>query len=150
MSHGVQFDVNYTYGKSIDLSSSAERVQPWNGVGGGISGNIINSWDPNQQRGISDFDTTHQLNTNFIIELPFGKGKLLARNANGFANAFIGGWQLSGLARWTSGFPLTIGNGGTWPTNWQLGGGGDADWSCKDRSHQAEQRIPESGSQHVS
>ena len=26
------------------------------------------------------------------------------------------------MARWTSGFPLTIGNGGTWPTNWQLGG----------------------------
>jgi hypothetical protein len=122
MSHGVQFDFNYTYGKSIDLSSSAERAQPWNGVAGGISGNIINTWDPNQQRGVSDFDTTHSINTNFIVELPFGKGKLLARNANGITNALVGGWQLSGLARWTSGFPLTIGNGGTWPTNWQLGG----------------------------
>jgi hypothetical protein len=26
------------------------------------------------------------------------------------------------LARWTSGFPVSIGNGATWPTNWQLGG----------------------------
>jgi hypothetical protein len=91
-------------------------------VAGGISGNIINSWVPNQQRGTSDFDTTHQLNTNFIFELPFGKGKYVARNSGGVADAIIGGWNLSGLARWTSGFPLTIGNGGTWPTNWQLGG----------------------------
>jgi len=34
----------------------------------------------------------------------------------------IGGWQLSGLARWTSGFPVAISNGSTWPTNWQLSG----------------------------
>ncbi|MGA7906214.1 MAG: hypothetical protein WCA16_02315, partial [Candidatus Sulfotelmatobacter sp.] len=122
MSHGVQFDVNYTYGKSIDISSAAERAQPWNGTSGGISGNIINSWDPNLQRGVSDFDTTHQINSDFIVQLPFGKGKYIANKANGFADAVIGGWSLSGLVRWTSGFPLTIGNGGTWPTNWQLGG----------------------------
>jgi hypothetical protein len=122
MSGGVQFDLNYTYSKSIDLSSSAERVLPYNGVSGGIGGNIVNSWSPNQQRSISDFDNTHQLNTNFIVELPFGKNKYVARNASGVANAVIGGWSLSGLARWSSGFPLTIGNGSTWPTNWQLQG----------------------------
>src|SRR5256886_4584395 len=43
----------------------------------------------------------------------------IARNAHGFAEAVIGGWQLSGLARWTSGFPVTISNGATWPTNWR-------------------------------
>ena len=122
MSHGFQFDFNYTYGKSIDISSSGERTQPWNGASGGISSNIVNSWDPNQQRGVSDFDTTHAINSNFIVELPFGKGRLVGRNSHGVADALIGGWSLSGLARWTSGFPLTIGNGGTWPTNWQIEG----------------------------
>ena len=34
----------------------------------------------------------------------------------------IGGWQLTGLARWTSGFPVSVGNGSEWPTNWQLSG----------------------------
>jgi hypothetical protein len=120
MSHGVQFDVNYAYSKSIDLSSSAERVAPWSGVAQGS--NIINSWNPNQLRGVSDFDTTHQFNTNFIVELPFGKGRAFGHGASGLADAFIGGWQLSGLARWTSGFPVSINNGSTWPTNWQLGG----------------------------
>lgn len=120
LSHGVQFDFNYTYSKSIDLSSNAERI----GVDGAlnIGGLTINSWSPYQLRGVSDFDTTHQFNTNWIVELPFGKGKWIARNAGHLADALIGGWQLSGLARWTSGFPVTLDNSGTWPTNWQLEG----------------------------
>lgn len=118
MSHGVQFDFNYTYSKSIDLSSDAERIDAYSGLGG----QVINTWDPKALRAVSDFDTTHQFNTNWVFELPFGKGKWIGQNSNRFADAFIGGWQLSGLARWTTGFPVTIANGGTWPTNWQLGG----------------------------
>jgi Carboxypeptidase regulatory-like domain/TonB dependent receptor len=121
LSQGVQFDLNYTWSKSIDLTSDAVRV----GENGGLStgtGGIINTWLPNQLRGVSDFDTTHQLNANWVAELPFGKGKPLAGNANGFLNAVVGGWQISGLARWTSGFPVNISNGATWPTNWQLPG----------------------------
>ena len=118
MSHGVQFDFNYTYSKSIDISSDAERI----GAYGGLGGQIINSWDPNALRAVSDYDTTHQFNTNWIAELPFGKGRWMGRNAHGVSEAIIGGWQLSGLARWTSGFPVSISNGATWPTNWQLGG----------------------------
>jgi hypothetical protein len=37
-------------------------------------------------------------------------------------DAFIGGWELSGVARWTSGFPVSVSNGANWPTNWELGG----------------------------
>lgn len=118
MSQGVQLDFNYTFSKSIDLASDAERIGAW----GGLGGQTINSWQPNALRGVSDFDTTHQLNANWIIELPFGKGKAIGRQAQGFAEAVIGGWQLSGLTRWTSGFPVNIFNGATWPTNWQLGG----------------------------
>ena len=40
---------------------------------------------------------------------------------NSAADAVLGGWQLAGLFRWTSGFPFTIGPGlGFWGTNWQL------------------------------
>jgi hypothetical protein len=116
--HGLQFDFNYTYSKSIDISSDAERIDAY----GGLGGQIINSWAPNQLRAVSDFDTTRQFNTNWIFDLPFGKGKAFAGNANSLAEAVIGGWQLSGVGRWTSGFPVTIANGATWPTNWQLGG----------------------------
>ncbi|HSB74161.1 MAG TPA: carboxypeptidase-like regulatory domain-containing protein [Terriglobales bacterium] len=118
MSQGLQFDFNYTFSKSIDLSSDAERITEW----GGLGGQIINSWDPSALRAVSDFDARHQFNLNWIWQMPFGKGRKLASGAHGALDAVIGGWQLSGLARWTSGFPISIQNGGTWPTNWQLGG----------------------------
>jgi len=92
------------------------------GFVGGLGGQIINSWDPKALRAVSDFDTTHQFNANWIAELPFGKGKPIGRNSNRLADAIIGGWQLSGLFRWTSGFPLNVFNGAQWPTNWELGG----------------------------
>jgi hypothetical protein len=118
MTHGVQFDFNYTFSKSIDIMSDATRVGAW----GGLGGQIINSWDPNSARAVSDFDATHQFNANWVAQLPFGKGQRFAGNAGGPLNALIGGWQLSGLFRLTSGFPVNISNGFDWPTNWQLGG----------------------------
>lgn len=121
MVHGIQFDFNYTYGKSIDVASDAERVGSWGGLGGAV----INSWDPYAGRGPSDFDLRHQFNTNFIWELPFGQGKWIGHDANKIADAVIGGWQLSGLVRWTSGFPITVDNGGQYPTNYQLEGHAD-------------------------
>ena len=121
MSHGLQFDFNYTFSKSMDINSDAERIGQW----GGLGGQIINSWNPNEERAVSDFDATHQFNANWIYELPFGKGRTFASSAHGFADAVIGGWQLSGLFRLTSGFPVNISNGYQWPTNWQLGGNAD-------------------------
>ena len=119
-SHGVQFDFNYTFSKSIDLASDAERV----GTIGGNAAQIQNARSPFQFRGVSDFDSTHQFTSNWLTELPFGRGKAIAGNANGFLNALIGGWQLSGLFRLESGFPFYVQNGYQWPTDWDLSGNG--------------------------
>jgi hypothetical protein len=119
MSHGVQFDFNYTYSKSIDLCSDAERLGSaaslnWNG-----GCEIFNAWSPYLFRAVSDFDTTHQLNANWIIDLPFGQGRSIAAHVNRALDTVIGGWQLSGLFRWTSGFPYTIyNNAADYPTDW--------------------------------
>ena len=120
MSHGLQFDLNYTYSKSMDISSDANRI----GAEGGLSGLVINPWNPKSLRAVSDFDLTHQINANWIAELPFGRGRWVGKNAHGLSEALIGGWQLSGLARWTSGFPISVSNGSEWPTNWELNGFG--------------------------
>ena len=78
MSHGFQFDFNYTYSKSIDLCSDAERL----GNSGSLNFNggcqIFNAWSPDLFRAVSDFDTTHQLNANWIVDLPFGRGRAIA------------------------------------------------------------------------
>lgn len=118
MTHGFQFDANYTYSKSMDLSSDASRIGAW----GGLGGQITNAWDPNQLRAVSDYDLRHQFNTNFIIDMPFGKNRFIAHDANKALDAVIGGWQLSGLYRITSGFPVNVGNVFGFPTDWQLTG----------------------------
>jgi hypothetical protein len=118
LTHGLQFDFNYTFSKSIDLSSDANRIT----AEGGLGGQIINPWDPQALRAVSDFDTPQQFNANWIWELPFGNGRAVGRDAHGWVEALIGGWQLTGLARWTSGFPVGVSNGSQWPTNWQLSG----------------------------
>jgi hypothetical protein len=121
MGHGVQFDFNYTYSKSMDISSDASRI---GAEGGTFGGQVINPWNTQALRAPSDFDLTHQVNANWLVELPFGRGRWLLSDAHGVVNGIIGGWQLSGLARWTSGFPVGVGNGAQWPTNWELSGFG--------------------------
>jgi hypothetical protein len=117
-SAGVQFDVNYTYSHSFDISSDSYRIDDE----GGLGGQVINPWSPNALRASSDFDLRHQVNANWIVDLPFGRGKRFGADVNAFVDALIGGWELSGLARWTSGFPIGVGNGAQWPTNWELSG----------------------------
>jgi hypothetical protein len=115
---GVGLDFNYTLSKSVDLSSDAERIDWVSGLGG----QVINSWNHKQLRSVSDFDTRHQFNSNWVVEMPFGRGLRFARDSHGALDAVIGGWQVAGLFRWTSGFPFSIANGYTWATNWELGG----------------------------
>lgn len=71
--------------------------------------------DPNQlnrflnyQRDISV--PKHHMQWNFMVDLPFGRGKLLGHNANRLVDSFIGGWQLSGIGSMVS-------NYNTLPTN---------------------------------
>jgi len=123
-SDGLQFDVNYTLSQSKDMGSNVERGSAFGNFGaGGYSGFLINSWDEEINYGISDFDVTHQANLNWIWDLPFGQGRRFGTNANGVVNQIIGDWSISGLTRWTSGFPFSVQNcRSCWPTNWNLQG----------------------------
>ncbi len=115
MSEGLQFDLNYTYSKSMDIGSNAERINHFQGSG--FASQVINAWYPNQLRAPSDFDTTHQINANGVYQLPVGRGKRFASGINRWADAVVGGWTLSGLWRWSSGYPFSISSGFGWATN---------------------------------
>lgn len=116
-SNGLEFDLNYTYSKSIDVGSNAERINEFEGFG--LGSQIINSWFPGQNRAASDFDTTHIVNVNWVYQLPFGRGQHFAAGMGRFANAFFGGWTVSGLWRWSSGYPFSLFSP-EWATNFQL------------------------------
>jgi hypothetical protein len=123
--HGFQFDFNYTWSKSIDITSAASRVgfsvYGYQNIGL-VGTRLANAFSPDLARAVSDFDTTHQFNLNWVAELPVGKGRAFAGSAHGVLDAVIGGWSTSGVARWTSGFPFSIDGGQRWPTDWFLTG----------------------------
>jgi carboxypeptidase family protein/TonB-dependent receptor-like protein len=123
----LQGQLNYTFSKSFDEASAAERVGPYEGTGGtgndlNGGGIVINSYDPLSLRGLSDFNAFHQINANLVYQLPFGKGQRVLSGAGTMLNELVGGWHVSGIFRWTSGFPITIDNGFTWATNWNIEG----------------------------
>lgn len=119
MSHGILFGLNYTYSHSNDIASESERGLHY------LTDSIINPWAPQQMYGSSDFDLRHQINGYWVAQLPFGQGRRFGNNANGWQNALIGGWQISGTTRWTTGFPVSVFQGYVWPTNWDEMGWSD-------------------------
>jgi hypothetical protein len=116
MSHGLLVDFAYTFSHSIDMGSDAERSTLRNG---GAFSYILNTWKPYLNRGSSDFDTRHLITVDWLYQLPFGRGKAVLGSSNALVDAFVGGWQWSGLNRWTSGFPFSFTEPG-WTTNWEI------------------------------
>jgi len=112
-------DLNYTYSKSMDIASQSERLST---SGANNNAQIINTWAPNQLYGVSDYDATHQINANYVWKIPLGRGRHYLGTANHLVDSLIGGWQTTGIIRWTSGFPFAVNEGGNWPTNWDIEG----------------------------
>jgi hypothetical protein len=117
MSHGLQVDFSYTYSKSIDLGSDTERVNSQGTTSttsaiplgtSTVLSYIANPWSPGLNRAPSDFDLRHVITFNWVYELPLGKGKNFLGNSGGLLDALIGGWQFSGLNRWSSAFPFSV------------------------------------------
>ncbi len=122
MAAGLQFDFNYVYSKSIDVGSNAERVNGFESNGLAFNSQVINAFSPNQWRAPSDFDTTHQLNANWVWDLPYGRSRHWGSSARGLMNGIFGGWGFNGLYRWTSGFPFSVEAGNGWSTDFELEG----------------------------
>ncbi len=116
MKYGLQMDLSYTYGNSLDLGSDAERS---NETQGGTGSYLTNSYLPSQSRSVSDFDTRHLITFNGSYALPFGRGQKFANSGGRWEDLVVGGWRLSSLSRWTSGLPFSIGEGG-FTTNWEI------------------------------
>src|SRR5260370_6985542 len=91
-SHGPQFDYNDTYSKFMDITSAASRVgfsvYGYQNIGL-VGSRLANAFSPNLARAVSDYDLTHQVNLNWISDIPVGKGRALAPNANRLLYPFI-------------------------------------------------------------
>src|SRR5437667_3386 len=52
-------------------------------------------------------DVHHVIKGNAVYELPFGPGKTFF-NKGGLVGKIFGGWQISGLAQWRTGRPISF------------------------------------------
>jgi hypothetical protein len=95
MSGGLQTQVSYTLGKSIDDSSnfftSSESAN---------RGLLAIDGNPTLDRGLSGHDVRHTFNASGIWELPLRAGR-------GW-KAIAGGWQAGGIVSASSGLPTTV------------------------------------------
>jgi hypothetical protein len=133
-SDGDQIEFNYTFSKSIDLASTPESSTAGQGI-------IINAFQRDLFRAVSDYDARHQWNANFVYGLPLGKGRRFV-DLGGVMNALVGGWQFSGLYRHSSGLPVGIGNGRFWPTNWNWTGNATVTGMFEDGTNKAAAAPP--------
>ena len=101
-SNGLQFDLNYTYSHSIDNASV--------GANSFFTDFVCDITNLRVCKGDSDFDLRHAINMIGIYELPFGRGKTFGGAVSGFVNQIIGGWSISGIEDWHTGFAFRTGS----------------------------------------
>jgi hypothetical protein len=89
---GLALQANYRWSKSIDQLSYE---------GPGFETNQTFPQDNRTERGPSDFDVRHYFNASALYELPFFKGR------NDLAEKVLGGFQITGIVTYRTGFPFT-------------------------------------------
>ena len=61
---------------------------------------------PTSPQAIGAYDQTHVVKFNTLYDLPFGKGRRWL--THGFANQAAGGWRVSAIQVYSSGYPLAV------------------------------------------
>lgn len=115
LSKGLAAEMSYTLSKSTTNVDSGWQERWW-------TGNIQDVTKLDEEaRVVAPFDRRHVYKGYVSYDLPFGKGKKFASNANGFVNALIGGWTLSTVFRYESGAPLQV-LSANWYPGWNMSG----------------------------
>jgi len=104
-SHGLQYQVAYTLSKC--MSDSTGYYGAWNNA---LSASAYwqNVYDQKAEWAPCYYDATHVISAYAIYDLPFGRGKMFGKNANGVVNQVIGGWSVSPILSWRTGWPLPV------------------------------------------
>jgi Carboxypeptidase regulatory-like domain len=101
-SKGLTALVSYTYSKFLD---NVEGNQNWS-----YAGNVspANNYNLAAEKSVDGSDTPHSLVANYVYQLPIGRGKAIGSNFNRLTDAVLGGWEVSQIATFKSGLPLSV------------------------------------------
>jgi hypothetical protein len=98
---GWYYQINYTWSKAFTNAEQAQaEFAPYldNAVG-----------DPLEKKRLNQ-DVQHVFKANAVYELPFGPGQRWF-DKGGFVGKLMGGWQISGIAQFRTGRPISFGTG---------------------------------------
>ncbi len=101
-SKGLYLLNSFTWSKAIDNGSQVLE-EP-----NGNTGTPQNYYNIAADKGIGAYDQPFNNTTSFVYELPIGRGRWLGDNFNSMVDAFLGGWNLSGVNTMTSGQPINL------------------------------------------
>ena len=104
-SHGLQYQVAYTYSKC--MTNSSGYYGSWGGQVVPTSPYWQNLYDKKAEWGPCYWDVTHMLSSYAVYELPFGHKKRFGSSWNSVENGALGNWQVSGIFQLRGGFPST-------------------------------------------
>ncbi|MGB7546295.1 MAG: carboxypeptidase-like regulatory domain-containing protein [Terracidiphilus sp.] len=103
--HDLAVTSIYSWANSKDDKSAAAGV---GATGSGYQGTMDNH-HPELDYGPSDFDVDQRFVSSYIYQLPFGRGKKFAGGINRVADLAVGGWEVTGITTFQTGFPFSIG-----------------------------------------
>ena len=96
--NGWYYQVNYTWSKAFTNAEQAQaEFAPY------LDNTVGDAWEKKRL----NQDVQHVLKGNFVYELPIGPGKRFW-NDGGTKGKFLGGWQISGIAQFRTGRPISF------------------------------------------
>jgi len=105
MTHGLQYQVSYTFSKC--MTDSTGYYDAWSNA---LSASAYwqNIYDPRSEWAPCYYDATHVISAYAIYDLPFGRGRSFGHDMNKAVNAVVGGWEISPIVSWRTGWPLPV------------------------------------------
>ena len=92
---------SFTWSKAID--NAGGHLETFNG-----DNSRINYRNLDSEKGQGSYNQPLNNTTSFVYELPYGKGRRFGGSTNGFMDAILGGWRLSGIHIAQSGQAVNI------------------------------------------
>lgn len=105
ISKGLTALVSYTYSKFLD---NVEGNNSWAYNGAANWGATANYFNIAGEKSVDAGDIPHALVASYVYQLPIGRGKKVGSGMNRIADAVAGGWELSGIATFREGIPLSV------------------------------------------
>jgi hypothetical protein len=105
VTHGLQYQVSYTFSKC--MSDNTGYYGAWNNA---LSASAYwqNVYDQRSEWAPCYYDATNVLSSYAVYDLPFGRGKMVASNVNKAVDQVIGGWAVSPILSFRTGWPLPV------------------------------------------